>query len=355
MPKLLAIADPHLSVPPQGYGGTERILYEALQGLADQGYDITLLGHPDSTVNGKVIGYSSPNGRNKLTRGWLKWRFRRLLNSLLPQFDVVHAVCRLDYLLPALKHPIPKHYLFQNPITPDQMAYLQKHTRGKLVISACGKQMTLPHQSWGNWRPIHNATDVERFAFHSTPAQPNYLAFLGRLTANKGVLEAIQIAKRAGMSLRIAGNISKEPGGQEYFEKVIKPHIDGKQVQYLGEMNDEQKQQHLGQAIAFLNPVQWDEPFGIVTVEALACGTPVLACPRGELPCIVEEGVTGFLSSSVETLAASVEKVSDLSRQQCRNVAVERFSTKRMIEKYVEVMDYLRSDNHVVPAHWQQA
>ena len=117
----------------------------------------------------------------------------------------------------------------------------------------------------------------------------------------------------------------------------------------------QQKQQHLGQAIAFLNPVQWDEPFGIVTVEALACGTPVLACPRGELPFIVEEGVTGYLSSRIETLAEAVQKVASLSRQQCRNVAVERFSTKRMIEKYGEVMEWLRSDNHVVPTHWQQA
>ncbi|HMO37393.1 MAG TPA: glycosyltransferase [Gemmatales bacterium] len=354
MVKLLAVADPHLPIPPQGYGGTERILYEALQGLAKQGYEITLLGHPDSKIEGRVIGYSSSLGRGKLARGWLKWSFRRQLKQLLPQFDVLHAVCRLDYLLPALWHPIPKHYLFQNPITPDQMQMLQQNTQGRLVLSGCGKQMTLAHQHWGHWRPIHNATDVEKFTFVEQPRQPPYLAFLGRLTANKGVKQAIELARHAGLPLHLAGNLPNEPGSQDYFQREIQPHLDDKNVIYLGEMDDKQKQQHLGQALAFVNPVQWDEPFGIVTVEALACGTPVLACPRGELPYIVEHGVTGFLANEVQELAELVKRIPELSRSVCREQAVKRFCTPRMVEKYHEVLQWLLSSDEEVPARWQE-
>lgn len=353
MPKLLAIADPHIPVPPKGYGGTERVLFEALDGLADRGYDITLLGHSDSIIKGHVIGYQSTLGMNKLKRGWVKWQFRRQLRRLLPHFDILHAVGRLDYLKPALQSSIPIHYLFQNPIRDDQVVYLKAHCRGKLVLSACGQNMTLAHRAWGNWRPIHNATNVSRFSFHEKPQSPHYLAFLGRLTANKGVKEAIQIARMAGIPLHLAGNISNEPGGEEYFQKEVKPHIDGYHVVYFGEMNDQQKQQHLGGAIALINPVQWDEPFGIVTIEALACGTPVLACSRGELPFIIEEGVTGFLSNNIEILAGKLNELATISRERCRQEAVERFSTQPMVVKYFEVMQWLLSNQITVPDHWQ--
>lgn len=354
MIKLLAIADPIVTVPPQGYGGTERILHQVLTGLSKRGYEITLLGKIGSQVPGKLIPYPDPSQRNKLIRGWLKWRFRNQLRSMLDQFDVIHAVGRLDYLLPALQHTIPKHYLFQNPITADQVDYLQQHGRGRMVLSGCGKQMTLPFADRAIWRPIHNGVDVDRFPFQPTPRSPKYLAVLGRLTANKGVKEAIQVAKLVNMPLHIAGNISNEPGGKEYFETELKPHIDGKTVLYLGELNDEQKIKHLGEAAAFLNPVQWDEPFGIVTIEALACGTPVIACPRGELPYVVAQGVTGFLASTVEEMANAVRQVDQINRQHCRQAAVEQFSTTSMVDKYDEVLRWLLSKETKPPEHWQQ-
>lgn len=351
MTKLLVIADSALPVPPAGYGGTERVLFEMINGLAQRGYDITLLGHPASSIPGRLIPYPDPRPRHKLMRGWIKWSFRSLLRSLLPQFDVLHAVCRLDYLLPALKHPIPKHSLFQNPITSEQFNVL-KQARGKLVLSACGKQMIQASYPQAIWRPIHNAVNISQFTFQPTPQMPPYLAFLGRLTANKGVKQAIEIARRVGIPLHLAGNISNEPGGKEYFELEIKPLIDGHSVIYLGEMNNEQKNIHLGQALAFLSPVQWDEPFGIVTIEAMACGTPVIACPRGELPYIVEEGVTGFLSHTMDGLVDAVHRVNQLDRLRCRQVIEQRFSTKTMIDKYDEVFRWLLSTESTTPAHW---
>lgn len=351
MTKLLVIADPTLPVPPTGYGGTERVLFEMINGLAQRGYDITLLGHSASRIPGKLIPYPDPRPRNKLVRGWLKWSFHSLLRSLLPQYDVLHAVCRLDYLLPALKHNIPKHYLFHNPITVDQIEIL-KHARGKLVLSACGKQMTLPYQSIANWRPIYNAVALERFTFQSIPRSPPYLAVLGRLTANKGIKQAIEIARCAGLPLHLAGNISNEPEDRKYFEQEIKPHIDGHSVIYLGEMNDEQKNIHLGQALAFLNPIQWDEPFGMVTIEAMACGTPVIACPRGELPYIIEDGVTGFLATSIPDFVDAVQRVSKLERVRCRQAIENRFSTSTMVQKYDELLQWLVSSETAIPQHW---
>jgi glycosyltransferase involved in cell wall biosynthesis len=350
--RVLVIADSVIPVPPAGYGGVERVLHDLVTELAGRGYQITLLAGPGSKSPGELFTYTDARDRYKLARGVAKWRFRRLLAGFLDRHDVVHSAARLDYILPALRHPIPKLLNLQNPISTEQVDYVLKHSRGRAVFVPCGKKMAEPHLGRGVWRPIHNCTDVSRYPFSPQAEEPAYLGFLGRITPYKGLDEAMHVARAAGLPLVIGGNFGTAPGDREYFDREIAPQIDGRAVRYLGEVNDAAKAKLLGGARALLNPIRWDEPFGIVMVEALACGTPVIATARGEVPFIIEHGKTGYLCSSREEMLRAVAEVARLDRRACRAAAEAHFQPAAMVDKCVEVYQWLRSAAAAAPSHW---
>jgi glycosyltransferase involved in cell wall biosynthesis len=173
---------------------------------------------------------------------------------------------------------------------------------------------------------IHHGLDVDRYAFG--PGAGNYLVSLGRMNPDKGIDLAIETARRAGVRLLIAAKM-REPGERRYFDKVIRPQL-GSDVEYVGEADHRQKLELLQGATALLNPIQWPEPFGLVMIEAMACGTPVISTPRGAAPEIVEHGVTGFLGRTTTELAGAVASVADLDRRACRDAVEARFSMNRM-------------------------
>jgi glycosyltransferase involved in cell wall biosynthesis len=185
---------------------------------------------------------------------------------------------------------------------------------------------------------VHNATDTQYFRFNGIPDEPGYVVFLGRLTANKGVHLAIEAARLAGVRLLIAGSISQEPGGPEYFTTKVKPQL-GDDTVYVGEVNDEQKRELLGAARALLFPIQWNEPFGIVMAEALACGCPVIGWRNGSVPEVVRHAENGFIVESVAEMAEAIRQIERIDRAVCRGDAEERFSPEALVNGYLRVFE----------------
>jgi glycosyltransferase involved in cell wall biosynthesis len=350
--RVLVLADCAVPVPPVGYGGTERILGYLVDGLVARGHEVTLVAGAGSKNPGRLITFDDARDKTKLHRGIAKFRFWRTLGGLLDDVDVVHSAMRLDYARPALRHRVPKAIHFENPILSEQIDYIRKRESGKVIIVPAGHNMMKGVEDEGAWRPIHNAIPVDRYRFVQSPDQPPYLAFLGRLTRAKGVDSAIEAARRVGMQLKIAGNIPHLAEEQEFFETSIRPRIDDVSVVYLGEVDDDQKQRLLGGSTALLNPIVWDEPFGIVAIEALACGVPVISFARGELPNIVRDGITGFLCDDLDGMVAAIAKAGAIDRGTCRSDAEHRFDVPVMVDRFEETYRWLLSDDEV-PAGWR--
>ncbi len=201
--------------------------------------------------------------------------------------------------------------------------------------------MMAPVQDIGVWHLVYNGVPMEAFRFNASVAADAPLVFLGRIEHIKGTHLAIEIARRAGMPLVIAGNVPSEH--QDYFDKNVKPWIDGSSVKYVGPVDDRQKNELLSQARALLMPILWEEPFGIVMGEALACGTPVVGLSRGSVPEVVEDGVTGFVRDSVDGLVEAVGKIKEISRANCRSSAKQKFSDDVVVQNYLKIYHALRA------------
>jgi glycosyltransferase involved in cell wall biosynthesis len=193
---------------------------------------------------------------------------------------------------------------------------------------------------------VHHGIDVENYPFGD--GDGGYVALLGRMVANKGVHRAIAVARAAGMRLKIAAKM-REPDEHAYFDEFVRPHL-GDDVIFLGEVDADGKRELLAAAAALLNPISWREPFGMAMLESLACGTPVVGCPQGAAPEIVEHGITGFLGDSDAELITGLRSIGQIDRTACRDHVRARFSVERMVEGYVEVFERRRS-NRVAPSY----
>lgn len=336
--RILVIAGSRIPVPPHGYGGAERVLAQLCRGFARRGHHVTLMAATGSKDYGRLITY--PWGG----RGPFAWRAYSKLNfmaqsarEIMRGHDIVLAGCRVDYLAPFLLSGIPIAYRFGNPIQADEVQFLQARARGPLMLISVSDHQRLNFS--GNWHTIHNGTDLDRFPASAHPAG-EYLAFLGRLTANKGAHVAIRVAQDCGMPIRMAGNISNEPGGRAFFEAHIRPHL-SERVEWIGEIGDKEKATFLGGASALLAPIQWDEPCANIVSEALACGTPVITTRRGSMPELIVSGRNGFLVDDEEQMVCAVRRVSEISRRACREDAELHLSSRTMVERYLRVFQTL--------------
>ena len=205
---------------------------------------------------------------------------------------------------------------------------------------------------WLNWQgTVYHGLPEDLYTFRERSG--TYLAFLGRISPEKGVDQAIAIAQRAGMPLQIAAKVDE--ADRDYFAEVVQPLLDGPHIQYVGELREGQKDTFLGQAYAVLFAIDWPEPFGLVMIEALACGTPVIAYQRGSVPEVLEDGVTGWIVEGLEEAVQAVARVPLLSRQRCRQVFEERFSASRMARDYLRIYRRLLRGEKDVPQPQQQA
>ncbi|MBD2357539.1 glycosyltransferase [Tolypothrix sp. FACHB-123] len=332
--RILLTADPELPVPPQLYGGIERIVDLLVTGLQTRGHKVGLVGHPDSTSSAtQLFSWRRKRSQNK---------FDTLNNSItlwsaVQQFqpDIVHSFSRILYLLPLLRSQLPKVMSYQRYPSYCTTSWGVKLAQGSLSFTGCSDYIcSIGQKSGGVWHRIHNCVELEKYTFQPTVAADAPLVFLSRVERIKGAHTAIAIARKTGHRLIIAGNHIQTGEAGRYWQEEIVPHLGKDGIEYIGPVNDAEKNQLLGQAAAMIVPIEWEEPFGIVFAEALACGTPVISCPRGALPEIMRHGVDGYLVNSLDEGVAAIKQLPDIDRSQCRQRAEQCFSADVIVEQY---------------------
>jgi glycosyltransferase involved in cell wall biosynthesis len=337
--RITFIADPVLPVPPLGYGGAERNAALICEELVRRGHRVRLLASKGSKNYDALWPHRAP-GSSFASRAYRKILFQGMSLSAVLDADIVHNIGRIDYLWALFRTKLPIVITLQNDLVKEELLWLADlRKRLALVSPSDSYRRHLPPKRW--WT-IYNAVDSRRIPFQAKPAG-GYLAFLGRMTFNKGVHLAIQVAKAAKLPLKIAGNISKETGAPEFFEREVRPQLGG-DIEWVGEINDEQKPEFLGNARALLFPIQWEEPFGMVVAESMAAGTPVLAMRRGAMPEVIEHGVNGMLCDTVDEMVAAVARIDDLDRAACRRTCEQRFSPSAIVDRYLEVYGALMKE-----------
>ncbi len=344
--RLLLTADPEIEVPPRLYGGIERIVDVLVRRLRAAGHTVGLVARPGSECPSDAFfpwpGLSSLS-RSDTVRNTLA--LSKAVRSFRP--DVVHSFSRIAYLLPHLRGRIPLIMSFQREPTHRTVGMaVRLAAPGRITFTGCSEYIARRGRpAGGEWHGIPNFADTEGLTLGAASVPDDApLVFLSRVEEIKGAHWAIEIARRTGRKLIIAGNHSDrdDPEGRFWREKIV-PEIGKSGVEYVGPVDDVQKNALLGQARAMLVPIQWDEPFGIVFAESLACGAPVISCPRGALPEIVRPGVDGFLIKSIEEGCEAVERVGPLDRAECRRRAVEHFSADAVVARYIELYTKVRA------------
>ena len=217
---------------------------------------------------------------------------------------------------------------------------INKLPKKNLVFTGCSKDLISRVHAGGRWEAVYNAIEFEKFTLQEQVAAEAPLMFLGRIEKVKGAHTAIQVAKATGHQLILAGNISPLANERKYFEQEIKPHIDDEHIRYVGAVTDEQKNSWLGQAKALLFPIEWNEPFGIVMIEAMACGTPVIGFKKGSVPEVIDEGITGNIVENETGMMAAITKIDSINRKLCRDHARERFDVQKIAGHYLSLFNY---------------
>lgn len=324
-----------IPVPPEQYGGIERVVYVLTVELMKMGHDVTLYANPNSQPGCRLIGYRE--SENYGLKDFIK--INLLTSSLLfKNFDVVHTFGRMSNIASLMPFKQPKIVSYQLPPTLSQVKKAVKiAAKNSLYFTACSHFIARQINHIGQVTAIYNSVDMDDYQFNAEVNTDAPLVFLGRIQQEKGTAIAIEIALKTNKKLIIAGNIPDEPIHQQYFNEQIRPFIDQDQIKYIGPVNNIQKNELLGKACAMLMPVTWDEPFGIVMAEALACGTPVIGFNRGAIPEVVTNESTGFVCSNINEMMEGVNNISALSRSQCRQVAEEKFSSAVMARQYEEL------------------
>jgi glycosyltransferase involved in cell wall biosynthesis len=339
--KIAQVAPLHESVPPKFYGGTERVVSFLTEALVHQGHEVTLFASGDSVTNARLVPVC-PSSLRLDTRCIDPYahliRAIEMVFRNAGAFDVLHF--HIDYFHFPLsrRHAVPAVTTLHGRLDiPDLTPLYQEFPEMPVVSISDSQRAPL---SWINWQAtVHHGLPVGHYPFYAEPGR--YLAFIGRISPEKGIDCAIEIARRAGIKLIIAAKV--DPADREYFATVIKPMLKGRYVEYVGEIGEAEKGEFLGNALALLFPINWPEPFGLAMIEAMACGTPVIANRNGSVPEVVEQGVTGFIVDDINAAVRAVEQVGSLSRLRCQQEFKRRFTADRMARNYHAVYRKLLS------------
>lgn len=330
--KIAITADPQLPVPPKLYGGIERIINMIIDIYIYQGHEVTLFAHKDSKANCKIIFY---RGTNHSALSAITNSFIISKHLLTHNFDVIHSFGRLAYIVSTLPLKIPKLMSYQREPTISQVKKaILLARKNSLFFSGCSNYITDLMKPYTQAYTIYNGIPLNKFTNTATVSVDAPLVFLGRIEPIKGTHIAITLSQLTQKKLIIAGNITTEH--QAYFDQQILPHL-GNHISYIGDVNDQQKDQLLQNALALLMPVQWDEPFGIVMAEAMACGTPVIGFGRGAIPEVIIDGKTGFYGDTLEELCLAINKVHQLDRTLIRQKTADRFSAEVIANEYLNL------------------
>jgi len=333
--RIAQVAPPLERVPPLAYGGTERIVHGLVVELVQRGHEVTTFASGDSDVPGRLIATVPealrPTGYLGDPAPWFQLTMREVVDRA-SEFDLIHSHLEWTSLLLARVAPIPVVSTFHGRLDlPWADALLRDAPRGLVAISD-NQASTHPDVPWEGI--VHNGLRLEDFPFERR--RGDALCFVGRVAEEKGPVEAIEIARAAGRPLRIAAKVGPNPPERDYYLDVFKPALEaaGPDVEFLGEIEQAERDVLFSESYAALMPGSWPEPFGLVAIEALACGTPIIARRVGALPEIIREGVDGWFGDDVSELAFRVDQVADLDRQEISRSVRERFSATRMTDGY---------------------
>jgi len=337
--KIALIAPPFIAVPPKKYGGTELFVAELSRGLQLQGIDVTVYTNGESTLD-VPMRWFYPKGEWPI-RGDVEATLKALnhfswaVQEAAQDADLIHVnsapgVSFSRFVATPMVHTV--HHAYDASLSEFYDSYPDV---SYITISDFQRsKLSMPHM-----QTIHHGIDPSLYTVANT--KRGYLSFLGRIAADKGTHLAIEIAKKSGIPLKIAGEV--QPLNREYWESKIKPHVDGRFIEYVGEIGMEEKNDFLGHSLAMLFPVQWDEPFGLVMIEAMACGTPVLALPGGSVSEVVKENVSGHIRKTPAELAECAKNLK-IPAQTIRSYMEKLFSVDRMTQDYIKLYTEILRD-----------
>jgi glycosyltransferase involved in cell wall biosynthesis len=329
------------SVPPKCYGGTERVVSYLTEELVRQGHDVTLYASGDSVTKAHLVAACRRSLRlDKRCVDQLAHHFvmLELVAKDAASYDVIHY--HVDYLhFPLSRRMDVPHVttLHGRLDIPDLVNLYREFSEIPVVSISNAQREPLARANW--LATVYHGLPEDLYRFREQHGR--YLAFLGRISPEKRVDRAIEIARRIGMPLKIAAKVDSVDRG--YFSTTIEPLLRSPYTEYLGEIGDSEKDEFLGNAYALLFPIDWPEPFGLVMIEAMACGTPVIAYRRGSVPELIEHGTTGFVVTQLEDAVRAAERIARLDRRACRRVFEERFTASRMAREYVDIYERLRA------------
>ena len=333
--RIAQVAPLYESVPPKYYGGTERVTSYLTEELVRQGHEVTLFASGDSVTTARLVPCTPRSLRldteciDRLAHHFvmLEQVFREA-----GQFDIIHFHIDYFHFAWTRREGRPSVTTLHGRLDYPDLVPLHREYLPMPVVSISDSQREpLP---WLNWQAtVYHGLPKDLYQFH--PEDGKYLAFIGRISPEKRVDRAIEIAKRLGMKLKIAAKI--DAVDREYFEKEVEPLFNNSFVEYLGEIGEQEKDEFFGNAYAVLFPINWREPFGLVMIEAMACGTPVIAFRMGSVSEVMKDGVTGFIVEDVDGAVKAVEKIPTVSRQGCRRYFEEHFTATRMALDYLAI------------------
>jgi len=341
--RIAQVAPLYESVPPPLYGGTERIVSYLTESLVDAGHDVTLFASGDSSTAARLVACCGRALRLAGCSEVIAWHLAMIeqVARRAQEFDLLHF--HIEYL----HFSVSQRETYRHLTTlhgrldlPDFVPLFRWFPDIPVISISDTQRLSLPDLAWQG--TVHHGLPEE--LYHLEPRGGDYLAFLGRVSPEKGLGRAIEIAGRTGHRLRVAAKIDR--ADRDYFTGTIAPLMRQPHVEYLGEIDERAKQELLGGALALVFPIDWPEPFGMVMVEAMACGTPVIASRAGAVPEVIDHGVTGFICDDLDQAVAAVSRVHKLSRATCRRVFEQRFTAARMTQDYVSIYRRLLDHTH---------
>jgi glycosyltransferase involved in cell wall biosynthesis len=333
--KIAQITSVYISVPPKTHGGTERIVYHLCQRLDRRGHHVELFASGDSQVDCKlqavlpIATQDDPQSTFYLEKEY-EARNTYNLYRQADRFDVIHAhwTTLAPYFSAFTETPTLITYAY---IEKELHQYYQKHFPHCLPVCVSRAQAKMLGDE--SLPVVYNAVDLDEIPFNDRP--DDFYMIVGRMTPGKGIATAIRVAKKAKVKLLIVGHVTTHlPWSQKYFLKEIKPYIDGDHIRYIERLSYHDILQMMGKARGFLFPLQWDEPFGMVVIEAMAAGTPVLAYGRGSMPELIKHGETGYLVENEDEMVEMTQRVAKLERARCRVWVEQHFAVEQMVDAY---------------------
>ena len=344
--RIAQVAPPSERVPPLAYGGTERIVHGLVVELDRRGHEVTTFASGDSQVPGRLVPTVPealrPSGYIGDPLPWFHVTMHEVL-ARIEEFDLVHSHLEWANLMLARSSPVPVVATFHGRLDlPWAATLLDAAPRGLVAISE-NQAAAHPDVPWE--AVVHNGLRLDDAPFDRR--RTDALCFVGRVAPEKGIVDAIEVAKASGRELRIAAKIAPSGPERAYYESVFAPALEaaGSTVEFLGELSQDDRDQLFAESYASLMPGSWPEPFGLVAIEALATGTPVIARRIGALPEIIRDGVDGFFGDDVTAMAFQVDRVAELDRAEIRRSVIERFSVERMTDGYEAVYRQVLSDD----------